>query len=516
MPLFKKPARWAAAAMCALAAVAALPAVPAGAATAAVAPPVPERYRHQQLDWHPCASGSLECATMAVPRDWYHPDSGPDLRIEVSRRRASDAAKRRGVLMMAAGGPGASGLARPARLASYSPKLADAYDIVSFDQRGVGASTRVVCSDQDTVDAFFGSGDLRDRSSAAVRQTFDRARGFVHDCVRNSGGLLPYITTDQAVHDMDLYRQLLGEERISYFGPSYATFLGGYYATEFPRRVERVVLDSNIDFTGTWESFLTEQPMSFQRRFEQDFLPWLAKNDAAYHQGRTPAEAKARYEQLRAALHDHPLNIEGTVITPNHLDAATTNAIYNAQGQFEGLAALLGVLEDPDKAPAEARAAVAQNLKHLMGTDFFADYFAVTCGDTPWNRNSRYWVAKSAEATSSHPLAGARELTFASICANWPRSKAPHINVTGEGLPPVLMLNSTNDPATYYEAAVRAHRGLAGSRLVTVNGGDHGQFQNNNPCVDAHVEAYLLDGTLPAEDVGCAGTPLPDPATPRG
>ncbi|MBT2455603.1 alpha/beta hydrolase [Streptomyces sp. ISL-86] len=515
MPLFKKPTRWAAAAACALAAVAALPTVPAGAATAAGAPPVPERYRHQRLDWHPCASGSLECATMAVPRDWYHPDAGPDLRIEVSRRRAADASKRRGVLMMAAGGPGASGLGRPARLASYSPKLAEAYDIVSFDQRGVGASTRIVCSDQDTVDAFFGSGDLRDRSGAAVRQTFDRARGFVRDCVRNSGGLLPYITTDQAVHDMDLYRELLGEERISYFGPSYATFLGAYYATEFPRRVERVVLDSNIDFTGTWQSFLTGQPLSFQRRFEQDFLPWLAKNDTTYHQGRTPAEAKANYERLRAALHDHPLDIDGTVITPNHLDAAATDAIYNAR-QFGGLAALLGVLAHPDEAPAETRAAVARSFRHLMEANFFADFFAVTCGDTPWNRDSRYWVEQSAEATYDHPLAGARELTFASICANWPRSKAPRIKVTGEGLPPVLMLNSTNDPATYYEAAVRAHRGLAGSRLITVNGGDHGQFQNDNACVDAHVEAYLLNGTLPAGDTGCPGAPVPDPTPPHG
>ncbi|WP_369779514.1 alpha/beta hydrolase [Streptomyces sp. R33] len=511
MHVFKKPARWLAAAACGLLAAAVLPVGHAGAAAAGAgggapdggSPRIPGRYLHQQLDWQPCTGGSLECASMSVPRDWYHPDSGPSLTIAVSRHRAADPARRRGVLMMAAGGPGASGLPRPARLASYSPKLADAYDIVGFDQRGVGASTKVVCADQDAVDAMFGGvADLRDRSAAAVRRTFDRARDFVRDCERNSGGLLPYITTDQAVHDMDLYRALLGEEKISYYGPSYATFLGAYYATEFPRRVERAVLDSNIDFTGDWQSFLTGQPMSFQRRFEQDFLPWLAKNDATYHRGRTPGEAQASYERLRAALHDRPLDVEGTVITPNHLDAAATNALYNAD-QFADLASLLGFLEHPEQAPAETRKAVAGRLKHLMSADFVADYFAVTCGDTPWNRDSRYWVRESAQATRTHPLAGARELTYAAVCANWPRSKAPRIKVTGEGLPPVLMLNSKNDPATYYEAAVRAHRGLAGSRLVTVEGGDHGQFQNRNACVDAHVEGYLLDGTLPSDDTTC-------------
>ncbi|MFD0356998.1 alpha/beta fold hydrolase, partial [Streptomyces sp. NPDC127110] len=312
MYLLKKTARRAAAAACGLLAVAALPAVPAHAAPGAEARAVPARYANQRLDWRPCDSGPLECASMAVPRDWYHPGRGPDLTVAVSRHRATDPAARRGVLMTAAGGPGASGLGRPAGLASYAPKLAAAYDIVSFDQRGVGASTNVVCSGQEAVDALFAGGDLRDRSEEAVRGTVERARDFVRDCRRNSGGLLPHITTDQAVHDMDLYRSLLGVRQVSYYGPSYATYLGAVYATRFPRRVERVVLDSSIDFSGSWQDFLTGQPMSFQRRFEQDFLPWLAANDATYHRGRTPEEAKASYERLRASLREHPLDLEGT------------------------------------------------------------------------------------------------------------------------------------------------------------------------------------------------------------
>lgn len=514
MHLFTKPARWLAAAACGLLAAMALPAGAAGAATTAagagtgsafgagVAPAVPARYLQQKLDWQPCASAPLECASMTVPRDWYHPDAGPSLTIAVSRLRAPDPAARKGVLMMAAGGPGASGLPRPARLASYSPKLAAAYDIVGFDQRGVGASTNAVCSDQDEVDALFTGGDLRDRSPEAVRRTVDRARDFVRDCRRNSGDLLPYVTTDQAVHDMDLYRQLLGVPKVSYYGPSYAGFLGAYYATEFPRSVERVVLDSSVDFSGSWESFMTGQPLSFQRRYEQDFLPWLASNDASYHQGRTPEEVRGGYERLRAALSAHPLDIEGTVITANHLDAATSDAMYNEE-KFPALAQLLGLLQHPDQAPAPARKAVAEQLKHPLQAGFAADFFTVTCGDTAWNRDTRSWVRHSEESTRTHPLVGARELTFASVCANWPRMRTPQVKVTGEGLPPVLMLGSRKDPATHYEGVQRAHRALAGSRLVTVEGGDHGQFQNHNACVDAHVEAYLLDGTLPGADTTC-------------
>lgn len=38
---------------------------------------------------------------------------------------------------------------------------------------------------------------------------------------------------------------------------------------------------------------------------------------------------------------------------------------------------------------------------------------------------------------------------------------------------------------------------------MTVEGGDHVQFQNHNACVDARVEGYLLEGTLPAGDTTC-------------
>ncbi|MEU9102417.1 alpha/beta hydrolase [Streptomyces sp. NPDC048361] len=512
MQLFRKPARWAAALACGVLAATALPGAMASAADRGAAPPVPDRYRLQHLDWQPCFSGTLECATMAVPRDWYHPGAGPSLSIEVSRHRATDPGKRRGVLMMAAGGPGSSGLKRPATLTGLSPKLAAAYDVVSFDQRGVGASTNVVCSDQDTVDAFFSHGDLRDRSDRAIDATFDRVRAFVADCERRSGGLLPYITSDQAVHDMDLYRALLGVDRISYYGPSYATVLGAYYATGFPRRVERVVLDSTVDFTHGWQAYMTGQPASFQRRYEQDFLPWLAENDATYHQGRTPAGAEASYERLRAALHDHPLDLEGTVVTPNHLDAAATDALYSADRGFPALASLMGLLEHPESASAQAKKAAAAQMYPVMSAGYFADFSAVTCGDGPWKRDRQYWVDRSADATRVNPLAGARELTFAGICANWPRSKAPHIEVTGKGLPPILMLNATHDPATYYEGALRVHRALAGSRLITVDDGDHGQFQHGNACVDNRVEEYLLTGALPPKDTGCAGVPLPEPA----
>lgn len=476
-------------------------------------PTVPARYAQQHLDWQPCDKGSsLECATMTVPRDWHHPDAGPDISIAVSRHRAGDPAKRRGVLMMAAGGPGASGLGRPEGFVKDSPAVGAAYDVVSFDQRGVGRSTRAVCqTDQEFQD--FLQGDYRDRSPVALKGVLDRSRKLAENCKERSGGLLPYLNTDQTVRDMDLYRSLLGVEKISYYGPSYATMIGAYYATEFPQRVERAVLDSNIAFNGTWEEFMKAQPMSFQRRFEQDFLPWLAKYDSVYHYGRTVAEVKAKWEKQRQALHDKPLVIGSVTIGANQLDNGAIRTIYNAEQGFPALAGSLAALDHWDTATPQEKGMAGKVFGEYLSPDFLAEYFSVTCNDTPWTRDTDYWKAQSAKDTRALPLLGARELAFASVCAYWPTSPAPKVKVTGKGLPTTLMLNSVHDPATYYEGAVRAHKALRNSRLVTVvGGGNHGQYHNNNACVDKLVDDYLLTGAAPAHDTTCAANPLPVPA----
>ncbi|ARZ71447.1 peptidase [Streptomyces albireticuli] len=511
-----RKARWTRAGVTGAAAVAIAaalcPAATAARPAAAVPAPVPERYTAQRLVWEPCAPGAtLECAPMTVPRDWHHPGAGADLTVRVSRQRAADPARRRGTLLMAAGGPGGEGLIRPTGFVKAAPKIAEVYDVVGFDQRGVGRSTRVSCQDDAEFADFF-AGDFRDRSPAALRRVLDNSRKFVAGCQARSGDLLPYLTTEQTARDVDLYRALLGERKISYYGPSYASKLGATYATLFPRHVERVVLDSNIAFDGTWEEFEKGQPMSFQRRFEEDFLPWLARYDDVYHYGRTPAEAKARWEERRRALGARPLTIGGgRTLAPNQFDNGAILALYKG-GTFPLLAGALAALDHWDTATDEERRNVDLIFGRYLSKEFLAEFFSVTCNDTPWTRDTAQWVRQTAEDAARYPLMGARALAFAATCAAWPAGTAPRVDVTGEGLPPVLMLNSLHDPATYYEGARRAHRALRGSRLVTVTGGDHGQYLEKNACVDAIVDRYLLTGAAPDRDTTCAATPLPVPA----
>ncbi len=159
---------------------------------------------------------------------------------------------------------------------------------------------------------------------------------------------------------MDLVRSILGESKISYLGLSAGTWLGAAYAFEFPHRVDRFVLDGVVDFTTYWEDVFLRQPRAFQRRFEVDFLPWIARYSDRYQYGATAAAANAMYEARRAALGLHPLDMgNGIVLTPALYDVVIQSGLRDASS-FPTVAAMLAAVEHWQIASVAEQAAARQ------------------------------------------------------------------------------------------------------------------------------------------------------------
>ena len=478
-------------------------AAPAGAVAVA------DRYAAQRPKWTACAEGRLECALLTVPRDWRRPGQGEDLKVAISRLRASDRKHRRGVMLLNPGGPGGSGLYLPLGLAGLKP-VAAAYDLVGFDPRGVGRSTRIQCQTEAEYQQFTNV-DMRVRSSANIDRVLRLSREIADNCKQRSGELLRLVNTEQTAWDMDLIRVVLKAPKISYLGYSAGTWLGARYATLFPQRVDRFVLDSNVDFTTSWERSGLSQPMGFERRFTTDFLGWLARNHASYGYGATASAARSTWESRRAALARQPLKVSRKLtLTAAALDNGVVSSMYTKEA-FTDLASALVALEHFDRATVAEKATVEQVFGSFFDPALYAVFYAVTCNDTYATRSEAHWVRESARLGGKYPLIGYSWL--AQPCASWPYLPTRQLLVNGRGLPGTLMVNSVRDPATPYEGAVRAHQRFAGSRLVTVeNEGDHGIVGSGNRCVDAIAAAFLVDGRLPAADTRCAGQPLPKPA----
>lgn len=141
---------------------------------------------------------------------------------------------------------------------------------------------------------------------------------------------------------------------------------------------------------------------------------------------------------------------------------------------------------------------------------FTATFHSITCNDTLWQGDRLTLMKESAELGAKYPLTGWSAI--AQPCLSWKRPNLTMPTPTGKGVPPVLMVQSVNDPATPMEGASRAHNAFEGSRLLTVTGeGDHGVYASENPCVDDIVEAFIVDGAVPTGDLTCTGTALPKP-----
>ncbi|MGV9915380.1 alpha/beta hydrolase [Streptomyces tendae] len=494
--------------------------------------------RNQSLAWKDCpapapvqgggeAPGALpdgtrwQCATLRTPLDWKNP-SGESMDLALIRARAAgDPDQRIGSLLFNFGGPGGSGVATLPGLAADYEKLRTRYDLVSFDPRGVGNSAGVRCLDaglpsEEEIDNTPDDGG--DETNALVRFNRETAAA----CEKNSGDVLPYVGTTQAAQDMDLMRQVLGDEKLHYFGISYGTELGGVYAHLFPEHVGRAVLDGVVDPTHDLMEEALAQAGGFQLAFEH-FAAWCARQGCTL--GGDAEDIVDLVVGLEAALDDTPL------ATPDdgELDGdGLVDAISGALYRQDYWPALRVGLE----AAADDNGEVLHDLAEALGqhgrggdTDDATDgtateesneddaFRAITCDDS----SNRYTVAdvesRLPDFLEASPLFGPGLAWSALSCDGWPvPGAARHPEVSAPGAPPVLLVGNTGDPATPYEGAARMAQRL-GEKVgveLTYEGEGHGAYDSGNTCVQDTVNAYLLNGTLPKPGTVCEAEPLPE------
>ena len=485
----------------------------AGAAPAA-GPVVPA---HSTLHWHACTGqvaqqGVPECTTLSVPVDYAKP-GGRHISLALDMIPATaPKSQQQGVLLVNPGGPGGSGLSLAAEVAQgLSPDVAAQYDIVGFDPRGVGSSVPALSCDR----SFFAGPrpNYIPANPAAEQVLISRAKTYAADCGKRFGWLLPHMTTQDTARDMDAIRAAFGVSKINYFAFSYGTYLGQVYATLFPDRVRRMVLDSVVDPTGVWYADNVDQDYAFQGRMEA-FFAWVAKYDTTYHLGSTAAQVQAAWYRARNQLLAHPVN--GTIGADEFDDTFLQGGYLDEL--WPGFAqALSSYLNE-----GQAGDLISQYQGYgKQGENEFAVYNAVQCSDVGWPRNWSFWTSDTERIYAKAPFQAWDNAWFNAACAFWPvQGPAKPLQIKGAGLPGILMLQGTLDPATPYAGAQDARKLLPSARMVVVKGGgNHGQSmeQPSNSCVQGYLNAYLATGALPSTpgtvSATCPAVPAPTPGS---
>jgi pimeloyl-ACP methyl ester carboxylesterase len=468
------------------------------------------------LSWHSCteSGAQMQCASLRVPLDYSHP-GGRKISLALSRvLPTAPPGQRQGVLLVNPGGPGGSGLGLAAFVAQgLSPQVASQYEIVGFDPRGVGASVPALHCDP----GFFHGvrPDYIPASQAAERTLENRAKMYAADCAKNFGWLLPYMTTEDVARDLNSIRIALGQQKISYFAYSYGTYIGEVFATLFPHQVRRMVLDSTVDPQGVWYQDNIAQDYAFQGRMDA-FFSWVAANNGTYHLGTTQAQVRQVWYQVRTRLETHPIaGSAGPLIGPDEYDDTFLQGGY-LDTLWPGFAAALASYVHT----GSVRPMIAQYETYgTQNENQFAVYNAVQCSDVNWPRSWAYWNSDTWKVYRSAPFEAWDNAWFNAACAFWPvKGPAKPLRIKGAGLPGILMLQGSLDPATPYAGAMVAHKLLPSSRIVVVKGGgNHGQSlsQPPNTCVNGYLDRYLATGALPgsggagAVNATCAALPAP-------
>ncbi|NWF70774.1 MAG: alpha/beta fold hydrolase [Chloroflexi bacterium] len=474
-----------------------------------------------QLGGQPCAEDSaFTCVTLSVPLNHFDASSAETTSVVFGLLPA--AGERFGAFVTATGGPGYSGLAAADPYTAYfDPALTEHFDIVFFDQRGIGQSGGLRC---DNAELAWNQADLRSETPEEEAALVAAAQRFATDCVAEMGNraLLPYLGTTQAVEDLEVFRRALGDEQFWLYGESYGTQFAQTYAARYPQHLAGLILDGVVDLTLEAQDFYAQQAQAFSSALTSTLRSCNADAACGGDFGRATVLA---YDTIRRQLAQRPANVsfplaDGTraerSLTLANLEYVAVNAVYDEASRTQFLRTLAAGLRG-DFVPLLRLAYVylnldPQTLAIMPDPDFSAAmYFGVECSDynffegTPQERAQAFLRAGDAVEASVQRLAS---IFYTDLpCAFWP--------VQGEATRPApllaegvatFVLNATADPATPVQQGFDVFGRLADAYQITVLGGPHVIFGRGNECPDVAVTAWMVSGALPVgRDLTCEG-----------
>ncbi|QLQ11541.1 MAG: alpha/beta fold hydrolase [Nocardioidaceae bacterium] len=452
----------------------------------------------QKLTWTKCQD-SFECASVDVPLDYADP-TGRTITLQLLKAAASS--KKVGSLVVNPGGPGGSGIEYAMGGKAYWGKpLRDHFDIVGFDPRGVASSDPLTCVNDAQLDRILASDPTPD-TPAEVAADRLLSRQFFAGCMRRDAELATHMSTEEAARDMDVIRSVLGEGRMTYFGASYGTFLGGMYADLFPQRVGRMVLDGAIDPSqSTVDSSLT-QARGFEVALRAYLADCVAKGDC--YLGDTVEAGAARVQEFFSELDAEPLVVGDRELTEGLGLYGVITPLYN-QDYWEILDAALGAALEGHglQLLALADAYTRRGLDGFLGNAFQV-LPVVNCTD--YNEPISTVRARKLEPRflEASPTFGRMFVSDLTSCSTWTfQSGRRGAELRALGAAPILVVGTTRDPATPLEWAEALAADLESGVLLTRDGDGHTGYNAGNACTDQAIESYLVEGKVPADDTRC-------------
>ncbi|MEU1370269.1 alpha/beta hydrolase [Streptomyces sp. NPDC005803] len=480
---------------------------PAQAASArpSAVPAALKPFYAQHLKWRDCGVTGFQCATMKAPLDYAKPD-GAEIKLAVSRKKATGPGKRIGSLLVNPGGPGGSAIGYLQAYAAigYPAQVRARYDMVAIDPRGVARSEPVECLTGAQMDAYTQVDQTPD-DAAEVTKLSSAFKKFATGCEQRSGTILPHVSTVETARDMDVLRALLGDERLHYVGASYGTFLGATYAELFPGRVGRLVLDGAMDPSLTSAEMNRDQTAGFETAFQSFAEDCVKQADCPL--GTTSADAATNLKKLFSDLDAKPI---ATGESRKLGESLATTGVIAAMYDETAWPQLREALAAAKAGDGSGLLSLADSYYEREPNGSYANLMyanaAVNCLDLPPAFATSKAVTQALPAFEKASPVFGKGFAWASLnCAYWPvpATGAPH-PLKAEGAAPIVVVGTTRDPATPYKWARSLAGQLSSGTLLTYEGDGHTAYGRGSDCIDTAINSYLLEGTAPDDGKKCS------------
>ncbi|KAG9124179.1 hypothetical protein FRC07_012564 [Ceratobasidium sp. 392] len=508
----------------------------------------------QGITWEPCGSTSNQryCGRFEVPLDYANQTAGKASLAAVMY--PATVKPKVGTLFVNPGGPGGEGVGYILGSAGDTIMNAagGAYDIVSWDPRGVGRTyPKVECfATMEDARALWGRSlfwiGLEARGNftdpADLQAFYDYVPGvdqellaFGKQCLQYMPDTFQYLGTAAAVRDMvAMHDYLEGPDKpINYWGLSYGTVIGIYMVNMFPTRVGRVVLDGVVD-PVYWANRPAHEIWAINVESADEALTGFVQACAAAGpagcaiavDGSTADSLRIWIQQLLDMAYDYR-KAAGAQASFDSFDvrAQLFQGMY-APSQWKDLAVALkgryDIIVSAIGSPAKRSTPLSNfdrrhtligefDLRTRQSSEAPPDYAiqAITCadavdpGDVTTQMVFDYLVKVTREVS---PMFGPRWGIAGFYCHHWPvraveRFTGPWNNKLSN---PILVIGNEADPITPYRSAKAVADALGDSAtLVEQDDYGHCSLAMHSDCTFSILADYFINNKLPTADQFC-------------
>ncbi|KAF4466572.1 Tripeptidyl aminopeptidase [Fusarium albosuccineum] len=472
-----------------------------------------------------------DCATLKVPLDYTSLSTGREIDLNLFRIKATKSPFK-GSILYNPGGPGESAIQSVIGSHPDFMSIFDGhYNIIGFDPRGTGRTIPFKCEAPNSTNSSQSTHSRRNDVSFPLgnpwphikKEEWETNKARADLCYESQREYGSYIGSAATARDMLSIVDALNEDgKLRYWGTSYGTTLGQIFASMFPDRIARMILDSNLPaddyLTNAWSVTAQDTERSFDKFLEECVIagPELCRPANFSGSETKPEQIKTAIKDIFEALLDTPTLPEDSGLSTEEfphggpdVERELKSVIYNqlyspltwsklanitthllARNWAKALEAGQGAQADSDEEPWH------------LGT--LATY-GIRCSDSSFRVETPDDLYSLTQLHLSYGSFAEGNLRLE--CAQWRFDAAEKVDTNNlrnvKTSFPILFVNSPYDPITPLIGAWASSARFRESRVVVHEGVGHSFTAHPSNCTNEIVRRYFDDGEMPEVGTVC-------------